>query len=310
MPSFSLIGALEFRRVVTSLQQQASTSTLSQFSSPVSPYPAGHYHHHSFPRRSGRSRTPSINHLTVYRDPWDAALGLPLHDRSPPQGTRSRLLSEEMVLEEEPIGTHSRLSPPPQIPLISVTPDPPASLAPTETEIETETETDGSQSPFHHHYLQGSKRGRLWVVAEKVYHTLFPTLHHFKAKSILGKIAAVFAAPAVMALTLTLPVVVTSYDDLVDAEEKANGVSIHETDFVGDMGGRGGEGRLIDFEEEGVERMLVAEDEVEHELHELKFNKWLMAVQCILGPMFCVGVLLGECSGLCTLIPILRYLRY
>ncbi|OBZ72098.1 putative cation exchanger C3A12.06c [Grifola frondosa] len=78
-----------------------------------------------------------------------------------------------------------------------------------------------------------------------------------------------------MALTLTLPVVVTSYEDMSASEKKISGI----------------DNRLIDFEEEGVERALIAEEEISEEMHELKFNKWLMAVQCTLGPLFCVAVL-------------------
>jgi sodium/potassium/calcium exchanger 6 len=96
-------------------------------------------------------------------------------------------------------------------------------------------------------------------------------MHEFKTKSLLGKVAAVFAAPAVFALTITLPVVVEPYDILGDRYEKAP--SIHT------------------FEEDGIERTLVAEDVVLGEMHELRFNKWLMAVQCALGPLFCTAVL-------------------
>ncbi len=56
------------------------------------------------------------------------------------------------------------------------------------------------------------------------------------------------------------------------------------------------EQQLIDFEEEGVERVLVAEEEVQENMHELTFSKWLMAVQCLLGPLFCAGVLFSEYS--------------
>jgi sodium/potassium/calcium exchanger 6 len=94
----------------------------------------------------------------------------------------------------------------------------------------------------------------------------------------LGKVASVFAAPAVLALTLTLPVMVTPYENSHTHEEKI----------------QGSEGRLIDFEEEGIERALIAEEEVQEDMHEMKFNKWLMAAQCALGPLFCVGVLFGE----------------
>lgn len=93
--------------------------------------------------------------------------------------------------------------------------------------------------------------------------------------------AAIFAAPAVLLLTLTLPVVVTPMQD-AEVEEKIE-------DAAGPT-----LGNLIDFEEEGIERALVAEEEVEEELHGLEFNKWLMAVQCICGPLFCCTVLFGK----------------
>ena len=50
------------------------------------------------------------------------------------------------------------------------------------------------------------------------------------------------------------------------------------------------------WEEEGVERVLVAEYEVEEDMHhQLEYNKWLMAAQCIFGPLFGVFVLFSEC---------------
>lgn len=79
-----------------------------------------------------------------------------------------------------------------------------------------------------------------------------------------------------MLLTLTLPVVVTPYESSHMAREKAHR---HE------------DGRLVDFEEEGIERVLIAEHEVIEDAHELSFNKWLTAVQCALAPVFCVAVL-------------------
>lgn len=111
------------------------------------------------------------------------------------------------------------------------------------------------------------------------FHVLFPTLHNLREQSILGKVACIFAAPAVTLLTLTLPVVVTPYECSHGSREKHY---------------QGADGRLVDFEEEGVERVLIAEEEVEENLHELKFNKWLMATQCVFGPVFCVKVLFGE----------------
>ena len=142
----------------------------------------------------------------------------------------------------------------------------------------------------HPPHARPSRRQRVARVFAHAAHLLFPTLHGFRTKPFLGKVAAVLAAPAVMALTLTLPVVVTAYDDAGAAAEK------HRAHAAGG-GAEGGEGRLIDFEEEGVERALIAEEEVEEEMHELGFNKWLMAVQCCFGPLFCVVVLFGALSA-------------
>jgi sodium/potassium/calcium exchanger 6 len=150
------------------------------------------------------------------------------------------------------------------------------------------SETDTSS----HRFTPPSKRQRVKHALYRTWHTLFPTLHHFWDKSFLGKIVSLFAAPAVMALTITLPVVVTPYT----AEQSA------EKPPTVDAGS--GDSRLIDFEEEGVEgeRALIAEEEVVEELHELKYNKWLMAAQCAFGPLWCVAVLFGKfiSCGVCV----------
>ena len=135
-----------------------------------------------------------------------------------------------------------------------------------------------------HQFTPPSKRQRVKHALYRTWHILFPTLHHFWDKSFLGKIVALFAAPAVMALTITLPVVVTPYtpDRSMEKPPTADSGSV--------------DSRLIDFEEEGVEvgRALIAEEEVVEELHELKYNKWLMAAQCAFGPLWCVAVLFGK----------------
>jgi len=51
---------------------------------------------------------------------------------------------------------------------------------------------------------------------------------------------------------------------------------------------------LVGFEEDSMKSVLIAEEEVEKDLHNLIFNKWLMAMQCVLGPLFCAGVLCSE----------------
>ncbi|KAG1870589.1 Sodium/calcium exchanger protein-domain-containing protein [Suillus subalutaceus] len=255
MPSFSLVGALEFRQVVASLQAHATSSSLSIFDSPITPYAGGHYH-----RRGGShaSRTPLSE-----EDPWDATLGgLPLNERSP------RLLVNDIISEgHEPsqsssaidVQVHASTSISP-IPSISHTP-----ASPTDTASTTTTEVEP--------YVPPSKLKRAWRVVKKTYYILFPALHHFREKNALGKIASLLAAPAVMALTLTLPVVVRHHN-------------------------AGEDGRLMDFEEDGIERALIAEEVMQQDLHEIEFNKWLMAAQCVLGPLFCLGVLFHDADHL------------
>ncbi|OAX37380.1 hypothetical protein K503DRAFT_771536 [Rhizopogon vinicolor AM-OR11-026] len=262
MPSFSLVGALEFRQVVVSLQAHAATNSLSMFESPITPYAGGHYHRHP---RSG-SRTP-LSEV----DPWDATLGMPLDDRSP------RLLVSDSIAEgHEPSQSTSAIDSqartPTTVPSISHTPASPSDATSTAT---TEVEP----------YVPPSKRQRIWRVLKQTYYILLPALHHFKTKTALGKIASLFAAPAVMALTLTLPVVVVPYDSNGSASEKMHKLHHHNA---------GEDGRLVDFEEDGVERALIAEEVVQSDLHEIEFNKWLMAAQCVLGPLFCVSILFHD----------------
>ncbi|KAI0749599.1 Sodium/calcium exchanger protein-domain-containing protein [Daedaleopsis nitida] len=265
MPSFSLVGALEFRRVVSSLQREAAASTLSHFESPITPYSyrrsrhSGHSGSHT-PLLRTPVRTPTGLH-DQERDPWDAALGVPLDERSPNPIT-APLLHES----PHPLGELSN----PSIPVIARTP-----ASPTATETDAESQT----------YVQEPTRSeRAASTAAHVAHILFPTLREFGSKSFLGKIVGILATPAVMALTITLPVVVTSFEDPGASEKRHSHAHTPSAS--------GSESRLIDFEEEGIERALIAEEEVEEEMHELKFNKWLMAVQCCLGPLFCAVVLL------------------
>ncbi|KAF8557459.1 hypothetical protein OG21DRAFT_1595966 [Imleria badia] len=271
MPSFSLVGAIEFRQVVSSLQSQAATSSLSMFDSPVTPYAGGHYH---APRRHSRSSSVSPRPLPE-SDEWDGALGLPLNDRSPkllrtsiteePEHERAELLD---IQEEE--GARTPLSIP-TIPSISHTPASPT--APLIVSLPMVAEAEEQIPPT-------TRPRRLWYVFARTWHILFPSLHHFKSKTLTGKIVSLLATPAVMALTVTLPVVITPYGDSGSHLEK---LDQHDT-------------RLPEFEEEGAERALIAEHEIQEDLHEVGFNKWLTAAQCILGPLLCVVVLFSRSS--------------
>ncbi|KAF7327614.1 hypothetical protein MKEN_00340600 [Mycena kentingensis (nom. inval.)] len=248
MPSFSLVGALEFRSVVASLQHEAAATTLSIFDSPYTPYAGGHYS-----VRGSRSRTSSRD-----VNSWDVALGLPLDER--PRVVLTPALSEdpEDFLDGTTAATDGRSS---------------ARDGSAPTISRTVSEGDAESQ----HYQPLTRRQRVLAVVAETYHTLFPSLHNFASKTILGQIASLFAAPAVLLLTLTLPVVVTPYHSAHHSREKTPRE----------------EPNLIDFEEEGIERVLVAEEEVQEEMHGIAYNQWLTVAQCICGPLFCAMVLFG-----------------
>ncbi|KAI0279739.1 Sodium/calcium exchanger protein-domain-containing protein [Russula aff. rugulosa BPL654] len=243
MPSFSLVGALEFRSVISSLQQEAVGSALGSFEPLLTPYIGGHYH------GIGHSRSRSHSGTS------DASSDVPLSDRSSLPQASHLAPDQGPSLPESPLILINGDTEP-RIPEISHTR---AFLRP-----------DNSSDIAHHEVA--TRRQTVRLALKRICHILFPTMHEFKTKSLLGKVAAVFAAPAVFALTITLPVVVGPYDSLGDRYEKAPSI-------------------INIFEEDGIERTLVSEDVVLREMHELRFNKWLMAVQCAFGPLFCTAVL-------------------
>ncbi|KAH8994874.1 Sodium/calcium exchanger protein-domain-containing protein [Lactarius akahatsu] len=252
MPSFSLVGALEFRSVISSLHQDAAGSSLNAFEPPLTPYPGGHYH--------GYSHSRSISRGSAYREGanlWEASSDVPLNDRSPLPPVPSL-----------PIDDSDRL--PTETPLILIDGD----MEPLVPEIHPLPESSRSDATSDVTLpLAPSHRQSVALAFSRAFHILFPTLHGFRTKTLLGKAAAVLAAPAVFVLTITLPVVVRPYVSAHHRHEKAKNAN----------------NTLISFEENGIERALIA-DEVGQE-DELHFNKWLMGVQCVLGPLFCVGVL-------------------
>ncbi|KAF4571498.1 hypothetical protein EYR40_007970 [Pleurotus pulmonarius] len=255
LPSFSLVGALEFRQVVNSLSADAAGPQLNAFDSPVTPFAGGHYHTPSHTR----SRSPSF----IEENPFEASLGVPLDERSAP---RLAITPASDSDESRPGNADRDSLYGSSIPSISVTPTPTSPILSQFSEDST---------------LPMTSRRRRWMhVVRRILHTLFPSLYHFGDKTVAGKLASLFAAPAVMMLTLTLPVVVMKY-------EHAHNSPRHIP-----------EGRLVDFEEEGVERVLVAEEEAKDEIHDMDYNKWLTAVQCVAGPLFAVSVLFSASSHL------------
>jgi sodium/potassium/calcium exchanger 6 len=271
-PSFSLIGALEFHDVVASLRHQAAAPSLSMFESPVTPFAGGHYHRHS----PSLHRTPRTSLSSRDEDPFDqlaletvSQRGLDLteepavydDDRSNRTPTRYRDLPHNGHLDP----SHSRHFN-----------DSHSSRSTTSSILRTSatsTISDGDTD-----YIPLTRWQRFLSVLGHIIHTLLPSLHHFRSQSILAQIASIFAAPAVMVLTLTLPVVVTPYHLNTTA---------HKTLFNED-------GRLVDLEEESEETVRIAEEETLEDMHEMSFNKWLTATQCAIAPVFCVAILFSS----------------
>ena len=261
LPSFSILGALEFREVVASLKNEAAGTSLSYFESPVTPYAAGRYHVRNLSVMHSRSSTP---HSSLSSSMDETTLnGLHLDDRLHPHNARS--IHEEHANARADGSNDYRqsyqLQTPPSI--YRVPPSPSTTISEAESDEQL--------------YAPLTKRQRICAALGKAYHILFPTLHNLKQQGLLTQMVSVLATPAVLCLTVTLPVVVTPYN---------NSHSSHEKIY--------GDARLVDFEEEGIERALIAEQEVEENIHELSFSKWLTAVQCVLGPLFCVQVLFGR----------------
>jgi sodium/potassium/calcium exchanger 6 len=257
MPSFSLVGAIEFRNVISSLHQDAAGSSLNAFEPPLTPYPGGHYHGYAHSRSLSRGSAHIEGANT-----WEPSSDVPLIDR-PSLAPVPSLPSDD--------SDH----PPTETPLILIDGD----TEPFFSEVSHLPEPSHSDTSDVTHALVRTRRQGVALAFSRAFHILFPTLHGFHTKTLLGKAAAVLAAPAVFALTITLPVVVRPYVSARYRHEKAT--SANNT--------------LAPFEEDGIERSLVAEEVVNEEIHELHFNKWLTGVQCILGPLFCVAVLFSRC---------------
>ena len=274
LPSFSLIGALEFHDVIASLRGQAASPSLVMFDSPVTPYAGGHYHKHP----ASRQRTPRTSLSSRDDDPSDQ-LSLNIvnqqDDRLRPHVVGpSRRPDEPQGIDDDHPSTfrddpHDSEHPQNRYldaPQDRYRDDPGSSSVPSDADTESQN------------YVPPSLRQRIHELLLKISHTLVPSLHNFGNQGILGQVASIFAAPAVMALTLTLPVVVTPYEPGKHSREKL----------------LNGDDQLLDFEEEGEERVLIAEEEVMEDMHGMSYNKWLMAAQCAIAPAFCVGVLFSS----------------
>ncbi|KAG9025661.1 hypothetical protein FRB95_009932 [Tulasnella sp. JGI-2019a] len=379
LPSFSLIGALEFRSVVNELQKASTTETLTMFDTPNTPSSAGRYIRHVSRTRHSRQ---SSQQLTVHsrsgtnphdleQDPWDAALAgavPPGSGKSPttgpgdgvpfPTGNRATTHNPKSsapditIIPSTPanLGAYADL---PSSPTLSPAsslgellprgrePLPPFAIAPAGLHLPRDLASfDGASFAFDQPATETTRREQrkltrnFLTVILQIFHTLFPTLQNFGSphKSWVACVVGVVAAPAVFLLTITLPVVITCDDEEVHEQPVRNDrMSITE-------------GRLVDIrtesedrvnwnahysltptttryrdadafesdlrteeeqEEEGESDVSSIVSDIEKEMHGVRFDKSLLAIQCVSGPVFVTAVLFSETKHLWTyMIPI------
>ncbi|KAG8937293.1 hypothetical protein FRC02_000063 [Tulasnella sp. 418] len=286
MPSFSLLGALEFRSVINALQKESTSEALNVFDqpSPSTPYAANYYrtHHHrhsvgASTGKGGRDEEDGMSRTGGYNDeqnPWDETLRVPFDQRSiePPHLTIDT--SQERRKGKSPIpsiairspapeGGDSRLSSPPSPSTsfagrgagLTTTASAPAGLDTLSAYLNTRnqslmppgpTSASGATPsgrtplpniPLHLHSPLEASSSSLHLGASSAYssstfpryspprtrwqkikaffraagRTLFPTLQHLfsPSRGWMGRIVSILAAPAVLCLTLTLPIVIT-----------------------------------------------------------------------------------------------------
>jgi sodium/potassium/calcium exchanger 6 len=316
-PTFSLLGAIEFRDAINSLRRDGNgggivnelqegdqlgiessdayrNADMSDYFGPVTPFPSGHYHsfaHGHGPQKSRYTspsgsrlgpRTKSVSGIprSHYHEtsvggngPEEAGgttkLSSPLatpgreyspgrpksiHDlrrassRGPTFKGLSKLSMPEAAVEEQDASTRPISTPlegavrqkvhrsMPSINLI------PADESANATLVEGNEENLPLLSPFEDGtaYERTRKRDRLRIAIRETAHVLFPALQGFAHKSLTGKILAIFASPAIFALTLTLPVV----------DDEAEGCSVNKRGVV--LGDDDSNLDNVDLERDGI----------------------------------------------------------
>ena len=177
----------------------------------------------------------------------------------------------------------------------------------------------------------GESRFRIRRHTRLVLRVLFPSLQSFRRKSYLGMILAIVSVPPILALTLTLPVVddgqsegavalpITNDEALFDEPDVGSGI-IPDADEDRLLSSNIGEelhhlvdsgfsplhspiGRLHHSDLHRLRDSGQSESNPSKELLEeiqqeeaLDFHKSLAAVQCVLGPMFCVLIIFRKSS--------------
>jgi sodium/potassium/calcium exchanger 6 len=182
----------------------------------------GHGHSHG-PSRAGTGGSTGISgagagEMARERDPWDAAFGgsLQLDERA--HSPAPDRMSQSLAFEPRSPGADP----------VSAFPSVNAAVAERQNRDQAQAVSDspedgvgpsanvsqGQQQPNATPVLVRTRTQRTLRALRSAASVLFPTLHGFAGKSAATKLASVFAAPAVLALRITLPVVITPYGGL------------------------------------------------------------------------------------------------
>ncbi|KAH7106497.1 Sodium/calcium exchanger protein-domain-containing protein [Auriculariales sp. MPI-PUGE-AT-0066] len=285
IPSFSLLGALEFRDVITALRSQSNESGLDVFEQPSTPQVETRQQRLRRLRSGSSVHRPS-RHSSGDSDasPWSSSMGLPLNER-------------HSLDEEQPT---LAIAEPSQLPVQPNAKADPANSSTTDVTASSPTLTQPHDDARSIARKAGSVRRS---VAHRIYRTLFPSLQNFGSKSWIGRIASVLCVPAVFALTITLPVVVTSDphavpEPAISIPDIARNGQLIDIDEDVEAQADDNFGQVTDaaVEElrEGLQDVLLAEEEVLESMHGKRYSRWLMAVQCVFGPLLCWVVLLSR----------------
>ena len=320
-------------------------SVVADYFGGASPYPSGHYHslhghgHHHARTAAAGGRSPSR----------------PAHSRQVSSSFRSRPETEPPALPVKRVEPPSRIESTPVIPRGMVQArvydvrrasadairdlgrgqDGGLTAEQTATTPATSSlhDVEPDSIPLLSHSPTAARttpdRATWGRTARHTAHILFPALQGFHEKSISGKILGIFASPAILALTLTLPVVddaaegvalnrggialdeeepvpVPAGDERFAAQREAEGGAIvhHSEDAEGEDAQRvmGQAGRdlhrrvlapgEVGTPQEDKDPSETCSDGSEDEI--LLFNKYLTALQSVLGTLFCACVMFCE----------------
>lgn len=260
-PTFSLLGAIEFRDAINALRKESAAaaateqgrqlvddheaqlsgqlddllgepSIMADYFGPSSPFPSGHYHSHGHhlshgraSSRPGTSRRPSsTGRMRDVSTP--GALVVPKPDAASRVESTPLLAVNEAgrTRQARTISDVRRAS---ADAIHSLRHFPGKDALPEPTVQDAVSPTTGSISDVEHDGIPlinsavapsagpSARPQPRWVhVLRQILHTLFPALQEFRQKSISGKILGIFASPAILALTVTLPVVDDSAEGL------------------------------------------------------------------------------------------------